>query len=90
MLKVANEGQPFGTRRKVTKGSLRKPDHEPEDKAKEGCRNNKKGHRHRGIGVVVNLKYQSELEGAGQQKERWWCQTASAQLFLILIRRGYI
>ncbi len=28
----------------VTKGSLRKPDYEPEDKAKERCRNNKMGH----------------------------------------------
>jgi len=37
----------------VTKGSLRKPDYEPEDKAKERCRNNKMDHR-----VIVNLKYQ--------------------------------
>jgi len=54
MLNVANEGQSFGARRKVTKGSLRKPDNAPEDKAKERCRNNKMGH-----GIVVNLKYPS-------------------------------
>jgi len=44
MLKVANEGQPFWTAWKVTEGSLREADYEPEDKGSEGSRNNEVGH----------------------------------------------
>ncbi|KAH8979060.1 cytochrome P450 [Lactarius hatsudake] len=45
VLNVANEGQPFGTRREIAKGSLSEPSYyEPEDKANEGCRKKGVGH----------------------------------------------